>query len=1338
MSRNVDNDYKLTIKHYNSLDNVGGKYPDVESSDTIKPLDFVITKNGGRLERDVYGNTKKMEITASTLLFKRKLYEPNEITANITLSVTDGSNRPTLSEIREMFLKKPVELEVNITVESSKGEKDKEAGDENNIKKVLFTNFFVYEVKPEYKQSSSTDVNLTLKIYSLDKLMDLDKYSQAYLGRKLKGEILKSVNRFVLPYKYKREDSIVTDTTQVLKFNDSLSADSGSNEKKKNYIEDFRLQHLAYGTSVRTKDKDGNSFTDENKNEYTIEVQNEYIQPYLVQYNESFYSFIKRISNRCGEFIYFDNGCLNIGLRTTPDSDMVIPENDPFITQTENKVEKLNLTGYSTLSFENMSEGVINTKDYYRDSLKNALDKFSKKGTINATGKSRQSDGEHIYKFSGGENEVTYPTNTNFFLHDNDEDQEEVYPYNNELANDEFFMPLYAEGFGGTEFQNVNLGSNDKIASDIIGSLLNSTSLVNFVFNVSYAYTMKAIVAERYGTDMNERGQERFIDTYSVTSQPNSEAKNDDVAVVVPFSEDEIKRWTTLEYYSDIRIYEERQQRLMATIGMDSNVNDLRLGDIFQLEEDQGTPYIACDIEISFLRQSSTEAGGETVKVNQLIKAIPMLKVENGWKAFPPVIDEDVIRRSGPQTAFVVDAADPKKQNRVRIRFPWQTTSESIPAEDIFIPEDYKEIWDEYTEIRKKAATPWIRMSTPSATTDAGIYFEAEPGDEVIVNFENDNIERPYVVGALYSKDMPAPTGKGRRVIISKFGHMIRFKDPSDGVGEISDATGVQRVMGQISPLLDLIGTVTKWTWGGANDNDTVNKMTGGIDIGDAYGLYKISMSSDERAININSPFGDISLNALTGINISAPNGNIKISGKNIDIVASNNVNIESGKNLENGATGFFTSAIKTDGAGFRQNLKSTVDSWANIISDNLIQDLQPLDLGLIRNVLEIFVRPVNGTLAIKSHGFVTMEAGKGEVQIPYTAYNNRYKEFAFKDDEPQKVEKIVRKLTIYFNTSKRLITNYKRSIAQLLQSLHGKIKTFHDTYIRTEVLEDFNSDRLLESLYADNSLTFSLSSLGRQYIEDSVHFHGDDATEFLEDKVKEIQKKYDEIYDGIDALRALINPDITLKQHSAKWFDETSGLDDRFVKKLESSFKKDYNNDVYLLGKTKELLNAQTAKRYLDPENNQLDGKRLWITDTLGAWRHVIIDLLNDFKTLFPKFKLTYEAPIEITRAQPWLNSIDNLDIEIDQDAVNHPLALDPFIEWGNDLSDLVSAKSKVVWDKNSGAGKILFSDHKGFTKRIDSHGNIVNERNVVKLEKYNNDRVQIVDIIKNTLRHL
>lgn len=102
-----------------------------------------------------------------------------------------------------------------------------------------------------------TQMYVKLTIHSYDKLMAIDKYCKAFTTKKLCSDILrKEFAGFGLS-------------------NDMLLADIGN------------LRNLTY--------KDGDK-------------QTEMIQPYLVQYNESFYDFMVRTANRCGEFFYFENG----------------------------------------------------------------------------------------------------------------------------------------------------------------------------------------------------------------------------------------------------------------------------------------------------------------------------------------------------------------------------------------------------------------------------------------------------------------------------------------------------------------------------------------------------------------------------------------------------------------------------------------------------------------------------------------------------------------------------------------------------------------------------------------------------------------------------------------------------------------------------------------------------------------------------------------------------------------------------------------------------------------------------------------------------------------------
>lgn len=48
----------------------------------------------------------------------------------------------------------------------------------------------------------------------------------------------------------------------------------------------------------------------------------------------------------------------------------------------------------------------------------------------------------------------------------------------------------------------------------------------------------------------------------------------------------------------------------------------------------------------------------------------------------------------------------------------------------------------------------------------------------------------------------------------------------------------------------------------------------------------------------------------------------------------------------------------------------------------NILSKFQAIDMGLIRTIIETFLRPIGGTLLIKSNRYLRMEAGKGETRI--------------------------------------------------------------------------------------------------------------------------------------------------------------------------------------------------------------------------------------------------------------------------------------------------------------------------------------------------------------------
>ena len=122
----------------------------------------------------------------------------------------------------------------------------------------------------------------------------------------------------------------------------------------------------------------------------------------------------------------------------------------------------------------------------------------------------------------------------------------------------------------------------------------------------------------------------------------------------------------------------------------------------------------------------------------------------------PPYTDPDFYVFAEAHSAVVTDNNDPDKMGRIRVQHFWQKDSGQ--------------------------QTPWLRMVTPYAGNNKGMYFIPEVGEEVIVGFEGGNAERPYVIGSVYNgKEMPDGRWPAKdndfKTIRSQSGHTIELID---------------------------------------------------------------------------------------------------------------------------------------------------------------------------------------------------------------------------------------------------------------------------------------------------------------------------------------------------------------------------------------------------------------------------------------------------------------------------------------------------------------------------------------------------------------------------------
>lgn len=138
--------------------------------------------------------------------------------------------------------------------------------------------------------------------------------------------------------------------------------------------------------------------------------------------------------------------------------------------------------------------------------------------------------------------------------------------------------------------------------------------------------------------------------------------------------------------------------------------------------------------------------------------------------------DRGTQRISGVVPAVVTNLADPKNLGRVKVKFPWMGTT---------------------TPQGQEVESRWARVAVPDAGPQRGMEWLPEVNDEVLVAFEHGDINRPYVIGGLWSNKNKPPenvisNGKNnKRVMKSRSGHQI-ILDDSDGAEQIiiRDKTG--------------------------------------------------------------------------------------------------------------------------------------------------------------------------------------------------------------------------------------------------------------------------------------------------------------------------------------------------------------------------------------------------------------------------------------------------------------------------------------------------------------------------------------------------------------------
>lgn len=129
---------------------------------------------------------------------------------------------------------------------------------------------------------------------------------------------------------------------------------------------------------------------------------------------------------------------------------------------------------------------------------------------------------------------------------------------------------------------------------------------------------------------------------------------------------------------------------------------------------------------------------------------------------YPPYANSDIFPAAASCRAKVVDTEDPNRLGRVRVQFDWQA------------------------QLDPDMITPWLRISQPYAGGGKGFSFIPEKGEEVMIDFEGGNAERPYVKGTLFNgvdatDGAWLPGDNQVKAIRTRNGHTIEIWDEGAG-----------------------------------------------------------------------------------------------------------------------------------------------------------------------------------------------------------------------------------------------------------------------------------------------------------------------------------------------------------------------------------------------------------------------------------------------------------------------------------------------------------------------------------------------------------------------------
>ena len=186
--------------------------------------------------------------------------------------------------------------------------------------------------------------------------------------------------------------------------------------------------------------------------------------------------------------------------------------------------------------------------------------------------------------------------------------------------------------------------------------------------------------------------------------------------------------------------------------------------------------------------------------------------------------------------------------------------------------------------VRDKEANvlQWARIAAPSAGKKWGTFFLPEIGDQVLLAFEEGNIDKPYIIGCIQGDSgsflsKMADEDNQYKCITTKSGNRILFEDNKEGEGD-KDKITIETAKSVCQILMDNEKQALTLT----------DKQKKNFEVGD----IKISLNGDSGKISIDC--NKLTLSASEGIKMEADNM-VSLKGGNTVVAGSSSLKMTSG-----------------------------------------------------------------------------------------------------------------------------------------------------------------------------------------------------------------------------------------------------------------------------------------------------------------------------------------------------------------------------------------------------------------------------------------------------------